>query len=163
MSRNPASAMLRPSLLDRLSDVPERSGQMSLNELKQMIVRDVGWLLNANGLDQTLDLEAYPHVADSVLNFGAPAMDGQHREGLDLYRLQEGIARCLRRFEPRLLPDTLHVTSMDGEDGKGGAINIRIEAEIRADPLPLRVVMRTEIDPETPVIRVVECRPESYA
>lgn len=166
-----SSAMLRPSLLDHLIDdspadaplrprIDERRGYATLADLKRAIVRDIGRLLNANSLDQTVDLRAYPHVANSTLNFGAPALDGKGREGLDLYDIQENIAQSLRRFEPRLLPQSVHVTSFD-DNGQGGAIRLRIEAELRAEPVPLRIVMRTEIDPESPVIRVVEYRDES--
>lgn len=166
MSRKPDGAMLRRSLLDCFApdggDPPaRRAGPVSITEMKRALVRDLSWLLNASGLDQTHDLSAYPHVAGSTLNYGSPALDGQHREGLDLYRVQEGVARSLHRFEPRLIPETLRVTSLD-DSGQGGAINIRIEAEIRAEPAPLRVVMRTEVDPETPLIRVVECRDERF-
>lgn len=151
---------LRPSLLDCFLDTEGRTASLSAGDLKRALVRDISTLLNANGLEQTVDLSAYPHVADSTLNFGSPALDGQHREGLDLYHVQEGVARSLHRFEPRLMADTLRVTGAD--DPGQGAIVLRIEGEMRADPAPLRIVMRTEVDTDTPAIRVVECRDEGF-
>lgn len=163
MSRNIARTPLLPGLLDRLVDgaEPEREAT-SLTRLKQAILRDISWLLNADSLDQTLDLKSYPHVAASTLNFGAPALDGKEREGLDLYRLQQDITRSLYRFEGRLIAETVRVSSID-DGGRGGAIHLRIEADLRAEPLPVRLVMRTEIDPQTPMIRVVEHRSEDFA
>ncbi|MDB6453062.1 type VI secretion system baseplate subunit TssE [Falsirhodobacter sp. 20TX0035] len=162
MSRKPDGPRLRPSLLDCFSDAAEGGpASMSPGDLKRALVRDISTLLNASGLEQVVDLSDYPYVANSTLNFGSPALDGQHREGLDLYHVQEGVARSLHRFEPRLMPDTLRVTSAD--DPGQGAIVLRIEGEIRADPAPLRVVMRTEVEAEMPAIRVVECRDEGFA
>lgn len=136
-------------------------GGATLEQIKVSLLHDISALLNANGLDRTVDLASYPQVAASTLNYGAPALDGQHREGLNLYRLQEDIARALRRFESRLLPDSVRVTSHDDHGVRAG-ISIRIEADLRAEPMPLRMVMRTEIDPDTPVIRVIEQRGESF-
>lgn len=164
MPRPSDSALLRQPLLDCF--VPDAgrppggtSRPASLADVKRALIRDLSWLLNAGGLDQTHDLADYPHVARSTLNFGTPSLHGQHREGLDLFRVQEGIARSLQRFEPRLMPGSLRVTSID-DSGQGGAVNIRIEAKIYAEPAPLRIVMRTEMDPEMPLIRVVEDRDE---
>ncbi|WP_217358739.1 type VI secretion system baseplate subunit TssE [Thalassococcus sp. S3] len=158
--------MVQPSLLDRLTDdSPGTASEVadastySLARLRQVILRDISWLLNADALELSVDLTTYPEVMSSTLNYGAPALDGLEREGLDLYALRQSIARSLRRFESRLMPDSIEVSTVSNE-GAGSAVHIRIVADLWAQPMPLRMIMRTEIDPETPTIRVVECRGE---
>ncbi|WP_138464443.1 type VI secretion system baseplate subunit TssE [Poseidonocella sp. HB161398] len=174
MTRSPADAMPMPSLLDRLTDDapllredprgrpgggPAGGPPGGLAGLKRAILRDISWLLNTAALERSADLSACPHVAASCLNYGAPSLYGREREGLDLYRLQEEIADALRRFEPRLAPGSLLVSGWESGEA-GAAICLRIEAELRVEPMPVRMVMRTEIDPDSPAIRVVEARGE---
>ena len=39
-----------------------------MRALRQSVQRDLGWLLNANGLASVQDLTGYPYVATSVIN-----------------------------------------------------------------------------------------------
>jgi type VI secretion system protein ImpF len=74
---------LQPSLLDRLIDAaPDQQQEsrdqrvLSLRRLREGVLRDLSWLLNSTNLASVQDLEAFPHVADSVVNFGTPALGG---------------------------------------------------------------------------------------
>src|SRR5262245_50130353 len=73
------SERLKPSLLDRLSDDEpgeQREGPWqrfaSVKQLRESVVRDLGWLLNCVRLSSVQDLSAHPYAARSVLNFGLP-------------------------------------------------------------------------------------------
>jgi type VI secretion system protein ImpF len=70
---------LQPSLLDRLADdEPYKKAEsreqrvLSFQKLKQSVLRDLQWLLNAGCLETVQDLSDYPQVKQSVLNFGIP-------------------------------------------------------------------------------------------
>ena len=53
------------------------------------------------------DLSPYPHVVDSVLNYGLPDLAGKNVSGLKVGKLEEGLRLIIRRFEPRILPASL--------------------------------------------------------
>jgi type VI secretion system protein ImpF len=167
MSQASSQDLVQPSLLDRLTDLhPHHAADSraervySLQRLKAAILRDVTWLLNTSHLAPTVDLRAFPQVAASTLNFGVATLHGHSREGVDIDLLRQMIVTSLRRFEPRLLPASLRVEALD-EARQAGPLHFRIEADLWAEPVPLRMVMRTEFDQEVDAIRVVEARPES--
>jgi type VI secretion system protein ImpF len=158
--------LVQPSLLDRLTDLHPQHASDSRNErvfsvqrLKAAILRDVTWLLNASHLAATVDLRDCPQVAASTLNYGVATLHGHSREGVDTDMLRQMIVASLRRFEPRLLPGSLKVEAVD--DGRlPGSLHFRIEADLWAEPVPLRMVMRTELDRDLDAVRVVEARTE---
>ena len=55
---------------------PDRRA-MSMRRLREAVLRDLGWLLNACGIDDVVDLERYPEVRRSVLNFGLRSLAGR--------------------------------------------------------------------------------------
>lgn len=166
MSQGVRQDVVHPSLLDRLTDLqPQRSVDggnergYSMQRLKAAILRDVTWLLNTSHLAASLDLRPYPQIESSTLNYGVSALHGQSRDGVDVDLLRQSLVTALRRFEPRLLPASLKVEAL--EDGEAGTLQFRITADLWAEPVPLRMVMRTEIDPGLDAIHVVEARMEA--
>ncbi|MGX9120479.1 type VI secretion system baseplate subunit TssE [Mesorhizobium sp. BHbsci] len=154
--------LVQPSLLDRLTDDEPRSAsethdkrRFSVRQLHEVILRDVSWLLNTNQLAATVDLEPYPHVAASTLNYGVWPVGGHIREGIDANALRNEIADSLQRFEPRLLPESVKVTALNGDQNRG-SLRFKIEADLWARPVPLRIVMQTEVDRELEVVRVAD-------
>ena len=82
---------LQPSLLDRLTDDdPQRQQEsrgervMSMRQLRESVLRDLGWLLNTSNLTSVHDLTAYPQVAQSVLNYGVPDLTGLTVSSVDV-------------------------------------------------------------------------------
>lgn len=156
------------SLLDRLTDDQPSNRKdatsavgISFPTLRAFLVRDLSWLLNTTRLEASIDLEPYPAVAASALNYGVPTLIGQDVEALDGAWLRREITAVLLTFEPRLVPDTLQVLPIDS-DGKEPmqSFDFRIEAEVHAQPVPLRIQMRTEFDMETSSIKVIDMRAE---
>jgi type VI secretion system protein ImpF len=157
-----AQDRVQPSLLDRLTDDDPANRRdaydirgFSLARLRDAVLRDLSWLMNASHLTATRDLARYPHVAASVLNFGIPPTTGQVKAAIDAAALARNVRIALLRFEPRLLPDSLRV-SVTRDTGQQGAFQFVIEAELWAHPLPLRMTLRTEPDRELGIVRVVE-------
>jgi type VI secretion system protein ImpF len=155
---------LQPSLLDRLTDdEPTRPAEsreqrvLSMSRLRESVLRDVGWLFNSVQLAATEDLDAYPEVARSVLNFGVPALAGVHVVGRDLQSLEVAIAEAIQRFEPRILPDSMVVkVAMRADDVSRRAMTFTIEGLLWAQPVPQSLFLKTELDLETGAVRVAD-------
>src|SRR5687768_1286202 len=86
---------LQPSLLDRLTDEEPAEAQesrnrrvLSLQKLRESVLRDVGWLLNTTNLAEDGLSERYPHVAQSVVNYGLPDLAGLTASAVDLAELE---------------------------------------------------------------------------
>jgi type VI secretion system protein ImpF len=157
-----AQDRVQPSLLDRLTDdepANRREVQdiraFSLVRLREAVLRDLSWLMNASHLAATQDLRPYPHVAASVLNYGIPPTTGRVKAGIDATALARQVRTALLHFEPRLLPDSLRV-SVTREAASDGAFQFLIEAELWAHPVPLRMTLLTEPDRDLDMVRVVE-------
>lgn len=126
---------------------------MSLERLKQSVLRDLSWLLNTEYLEAAYPLEGYPEVRASVLNYGIPSIVGLTITDLDP-SMRGGLARTLRdaivRFEPRLDPDSIEVrVHADKEQMDARTLTFEIEAELLAEPAPLRLLLTSVVDLET--------------
>jgi type VI secretion system protein ImpF len=125
---------------------------MSLERLKQSVLRDLSWLLNTEYLEAVYALDNYPDVRSSVLNYGIPSIVGLTITDLN-DAMRGGLAKTLRdaivRFEPRLDPDSVVVrTHADKEQMDGRTLTFEIEAELVADPAPLRLLLTSIVDLE---------------
>ena len=128
---------------------------VSPERLQACVLRDLTWLLNTEQLSgqsdgasdrAAFDIEAYPHAAASVVNFGIPALAG--RTAIDPEVVARDLDQAIRRFEPRLRAGTVRVRPV-AESQVGHLIAFDIEAVLWSQPVPLRLLMRTLIDLET--------------
>ncbi len=155
---------LQPSLLDRLTDEePDKKAEsrerrvISLERLRECVLRDLGWLLNTGKLAQVQDLAEYPEVARSVVNYGSLDLSGRHISSTDLGALETAVRQAILDFEPRILPDTLRVRSvMEGESMSSNAITFEIEGSLWAQPMPMRMFLHTEVDLDSGHVAVVD-------
>ena len=144
---------LQPSLLDRLADdepykkVESREQRvLSFQRLKKSVVRDIEWLLNAGCLESTLDLQNYPQVKQSVLNYGIPDLTGTTASNVDPTALERMLRQRILDFEPRLLARSLKVRVTNKNEHN--TIIIEIEGEMWSQPLPERLYLKTILDLE---------------
>lgn len=155
---------LQPSLLDRLADdepnVTQESRDrrvLSVQRLREVVLRDLTWLLNAVNLTAATDLEDYPDVERSVLNYGLPDMAGHTVSGVDLMELEQLLRRAIIEFEPRILRDTLSVKLLFNESEMNhNAMTFEIQGDLWAQPVPLHMYLRTELDLEIGTVKVSE-------
>jgi type VI secretion system protein ImpF len=155
---------LQPSLLDRLTDNdPEKKQEsrdarvLSPSRLRDCVRRDLAWLLNTTHLKAVQDLDEAPQVARSVLNYGMPDMAGRTTSGVNTTELEQAIRRVILDFEPRLVARTLRVKLfVDEKQMNHNAMSFDIEAELWAQPLPLRLFLRTSLDLETGSVDVLD-------
>jgi type VI secretion system protein ImpF len=153
---------LQPSLLDRLTDNdPEKRQEsrearvISPSRLRDCVRRDLAWLFNTTHLQSLQNLDDYPMVARSVINYGMPDMAGRTISTINPVILEQSIRRAITDFEPRLVARTLRVKLVvDEKQMNHNAMSFDIEAELWAQPLPLRLFLRTAIDLESGTIDV---------
>jgi type VI secretion system protein ImpF len=165
MTELTARERLQPSLLDRLTDLepdvrhePRERRVLSQRALRDSILRDIGWLLNASGLDVVQDVADYQHVATSVLNYGLPDLAGRQVAGLTRSALARRIRDALWAFEPRLMRDTVRVTALEDTQGARHehVLRFEIEADMWSQPYPERLYLRTELDLEVGEARLLD-------
>ncbi len=156
---------LQPALLDRLTDEEPGARQetreqrvMSKGRLRQAVLRDLAWLFNATRLETASDLATMAHVRRSVVNFGLPPLSGRALSSLDLGDLEGAIRQAIADFEPRLLPETLQVTALvePGDVNRHNVIGVEIRGQLWAQPVPLELLVRTEIDLETGKVEIAD-------
>lgn len=155
---------LQPSLLDRLTDdEPGKTAEsrearvMSMTQLREGVTRDIAWLLNCVNLDSRDLLNEYPEVARSVINYGTPDLTGSVLSGVDPTTLQRQIRDAIVAFEPRLTANTLHVAvSVNAGGFDHQSLTFNIESEMWAQPIPLNLYLKSEVDLGTGVFSVTE-------
>ena len=155
---------LQPALLDRLiDDDPSHTKEaaerrvMNKSQLRQAVLRDLQWLLNAVQLSPKRLIGA-EEVKTSVLNYGLPALSGETATQVAHGEIEESVRTAIIRFEPRIDAKTLHVSVV-----KGGSIldthnvlQLQIRGQLWAQPTPLELILRTSLDLETGQIAVSE-------
>ena len=155
---------LQPSLLDRLTDKAPDTGTesrdrrvLSMRLLRQAVLRDLAWLLNTGYLETTEDLDAYPYVRDSVLNYGMPDISGMSVSTADTVALERSVRDAIVNFEPRISPDSLRVSIARDERAMGrNAMVFSIEGQLWAEPTPMMLYLKTEVDLETGDVAVTD-------
>ena len=156
---------LQPALLDRLTDeerdktqeAPERR-VMSKRRLRQAVLRDLAWLFNTTRLEAGTDLSRAPEARRSVLNYGLPALSGRSATSIDVTTLERAIRQAVLDFEPRILPASLRVRAVvhANQIDHYNVIGIEIHGFLWAQPAPLELLVRTEIDLETGTVEIAD-------
>lgn len=155
---------LQPSLLDRLTDeAPDKRTEareqrvMSLRQLRQTVLRDLGWLLNTVAFENVVNLADYPFAARSVLNYGSPVLSGVSLSGLDVKKIERKVRQAINEYEPRILANSLSVELVKASDQMNhNALSFRIEGDLWAQPLPIHLYIRSDLDLETGAISIKE-------
>lgn len=153
---------LQPALLDRLTDDAPQAGTeaaeqrlMSKTQLRAAVLRDLGWLFNAVQ-PMAAQLHGHPDAAASVLNYGLPPISGQLASKIDISQIERSLRDAILRFEPRLLEQALSVRAIEasGVLDTHNIIEFEIHGFLWAQPVPLELLLRTELDLEAGQVHV---------
>jgi type VI secretion system protein ImpF len=155
---------LQPSLLDRLTDdEPENKDEsrerrvINSSRLREFVTRDLAWLLNAVHFEAGEDLDPYPFVRLSVLNYGIPDLTGVEVVQLKGPDLRKKIREAVQAFEPRLSADSLNVEVLiDTGTMSRKSLQFVINSEMWAQPIPQNLYLKTEVDLETGKVRLAD-------
>jgi type VI secretion system protein ImpF len=103
------------------------------------------------------EIEDYPLVAQSTVNYGLPDLTGHTATSIDVKSIERLLRTAIWSFEPRLIRSSVQVKlDVDPEEMTHNAMTFTIEAELWAQPLPLRLFFKTDIDLETGAATVEE-------
>ena len=156
MADKTLSERLQPSLLDRLTDdAPDQSREtrdtrvIDISRLREIIQRDLSWLLNTTNIASTFDTDAYPNVARSVLNYGLAVVSGEYSTKDRAELIRRSIQRAISQHEPRIIDGTVDVRLSPDETGTDMMVAIEIRADMWAQPLPLELYLRSQVDVTT--------------
>ncbi|ANN79408.1 type VI secretion system baseplate subunit TssE [Bordetella flabilis] len=149
---------LQPSLLDRLMDdepnkreEPRESSMLTHAQLREVVLRDLRWLLNTVNLETTDDLSPYPRASGSVVNFGVHAMAGKRMSEIDWIDVEDSIRCAIAAFEPRILDSSVEVRCVTdtGTLEHHNVLSLEIKGMLWCVPHPLEFLFRTDIDLES--------------
>lgn len=154
-----ANQLLLPTLFDRLrDDAPQRKTEtpeeftVNKQALRDIIQRDLAFLLNSINKADVLDEDLYPEVMNSSLNYGLPSLSGKFNTSHSWSVIQSRLIHAIRTFEPRILPDSLEVNPIYNGKNKATSYNtlsFSIEGKIYSNPYPLAFVVQSAIDIES--------------
>ncbi len=163
MARLAPKDRLQPALLDRLTDdSPEQKQEpvearvINKAKLRQSVLRDLAWLFNSTRMSAPVESGRLPYAEHSVLNFGLPALAGATASSLDVLELESALRQAILDFEPRLLPDTLHVEAVvsDLQLDHHNVVSVQIRGDLWGQPVPVELLLRTEVDLETGEVEI---------
>jgi type VI secretion system protein ImpF len=148
---------IQPCLLDRLTDnAPDNKEEssservVSISRYREGVLRDLRWLLSASRHADDEDLQFYPSVRTSTLNYGIRSLCGRLADSVGGGQLEREITQAIEMFEPRIDPTTLVVEMKANPDGQAkNELTIEIRGDLWARPMPEEFLVRTRIDLET--------------
>ncbi|WP_321963548.1 type VI secretion system baseplate subunit TssE [Paraburkholderia sp. J7] len=156
-----------PTLLDRLADpaphrLHEAPGEyaVSRTQMRDIVQRDLAYLLNTTNLGDEIDAGLHPEAAASTINYGVPPLAGAYVATRSWPDLESAVRQAILNFEPRLIPDELVIVPLEGEGaGHYGNLTFQIRGMIRMDPYPLEFMVQSTLDLQTSQLHATPRRP----
>ena len=151
--------MLRASVLDRLMQGETGGGRaaydyIGLRELRDAVARDLEWLFNSKRWIPW-DMDKFPEARASIMTYGLPDFSTYSwRNAGDADSISGLMAEMIRRFEPRLLPQSVHVETLETSDISDFRLCFRIDAVLQADTLSEPISFDTSIEFESSRVNV---------
>jgi type VI secretion system protein ImpF len=127
---------------------PAERRMLSRARFRECVLRDLTWLFNSLSLEASLDLDLFPCVSTSVLNFGMPSFAGRTLTSIDPMQAAEQLRRAVELFEPRLRAVRVRPTQPVHEARRdtGAVLEFMIDAELWGQPVAQRMQISTRID-----------------
>jgi type VI secretion system protein ImpF len=143
---------VRQSVLDRLIDKelelradPPLNWSKSVAQLRQSVLRDVGWLLNTRRIIRAAPAHL-PQLAASVYNYGLPDITSHSRDADETPTLlARQIEECISQFEPRLTAIQVTVRN-DYDTSSSHRIRFSVDALLKMEPDPERILFDTVLE-----------------
>ena len=160
MARVRPDQPLLPSVLDRLIDDdptvtadPPRGRPMVLRELKLAVRRDLEHLLNTRRKAVAVPA-GFTELNRSLYNYGMPLFGGAGPSGgKEREAFARQIERVIREHEPRFVAVNVELLTDQPTDR---TLRFRIDALLRADPVPEPVVFDSTLEASTGAFAVSE-------
>ncbi|MFJ2990679.1 type VI secretion system baseplate subunit TssE [Collimonas sp. NPDC087041] len=152
------NAHLLPTLFDRLrDDEPLRSSEapgeytVTRTQMRQIIQRDLAFLLNTVNMEDLLDRDRHAEAAASTINYGVPPLAGSYLSEHKWADIEQRLRRAIFDFEPRLMQETLQIVPLmkEGAERQYNVLLFEIRGAIRMDPYPMTFMVQSSVDLET--------------
>ncbi|MFP3568209.1 type VI secretion system baseplate subunit TssE [Paraburkholderia sp. SIMBA_030] len=162
-----ANTHLLPTLLDRLrDDAPQRQTEapseytVTRSQMRDIVQRDLAFLLNTTSIEDQIDRERYPDAASSTVNFGVPPLAGAFMATRKWAEIEQIIRRAIVDFEPRLIPDALKIVPLTEADAEvqHNVLAFEVRGMVHMDPYPLEFMVQSSLDLETSQVNVTGMR-----
>jgi len=114
--------------------------------LKRNLNIDLGHLVNTINLASVIELDDYPMVRKSVLNYGIDDLTHLTTDASGLQDLGAALRVALTAHEPRLVAETLNITQNEATDETSQRIAFRANAEMKCRPVDIPLEFLAEID-----------------
>jgi len=154
MARPRTDTPLLPSVLDRLiDDAPEaardplRSDAQVLKAIVQSVRRDLEQLLNCRRRFQPWPRQLR-ELQKSSVGYGLPDVTGKDlasTSGREEFR--RSVEQVIRTFEPRF--QSVDVQILSNADEIDRTLRFRVDAVLRAEPVPIEVIFDSQLEPST--------------
>lgn len=158
---------LLPTLLDRLrDDAPHRQTEapgeyaFTRTQMRAIIQRDLSFLLNTTSIEDLIDRRRYAHAASSTVNFGVPPLSGTFAVARGWDEVEKIIKRAIHDFEPRLIPGSLRVSTLNapGAEVRYNVLAFEVRGVVRMASYPLEFVVQSSLSLETSRMQVTDMR-----
>jgi type VI secretion system protein ImpF len=123
--------------------------------LRATVRRDMAWLLNTTNLESVVDLDLFPQVKTSVLNYGVPDLAGKALSSRLVIQRARDIRAAIRAFEPRMDEKSL-VVEVSEQMERENSITFVIHGDVRSAVRAIPVKFRTDVDVDTAAVTVRE-------
>lgn len=155
MAKFPDTARTRASVLDRLSeDGDSADPTYSVAQFKRVVARDLENLLNTRQELLQPEDDDYPEVNHSILRYGLPDFSALNiASASDRNQVRRAVDTALATFEPRI--ERVRV-SVDEPRPNDRGLRFRIEAVLRAEPVPLTVTFDAMLEARTQQYEIKE-------
>ena len=149
---------LRDEAGERIIAGRRASARVAITEatLRREVARDLDSLMNTIALESSEDLEEFPAVRKSIINFGLPDIAHRSIDELAVDNINGELKSALMNFEPRLVPDSIQIARDTGVDPDELKIRFIVRAELFCDPLnvPVEFVADLELDGQFAIRRL---------
>lgn len=116
--------------------------------LRATVRREIAWLLNTTHLAAAIDLEDYPQVQTSVLNYGVADLSGKSINRRLILQRARDIRNAIRAFEPRISERSLSVEPVESVE-RENSVTYVIHGDVTSAVKSLPVKFRTDIEADS--------------
>jgi len=122
--------------------------------LRREVSQDLGALMNTVNLGSSIDLQEFPNVGHSILNYGIPDVAQRSINEFTVDDIGREIAAALHDFEPRIVSDTIRVTRDNTVRAESLKVRFVVRADLSCTPLDVPVEFVADIEVDTGKISI---------